>query len=89
MEVVRYIGGITSVLWEEGSSHCTEQPPQYCGCCSVQWGITSVHAGDKISTVGVNISTVKGIQYSGRIPSVPWRTTSVLWRLLSTVEIKI
>ena len=28
-------------------------------------GITSVHEGDNISTVGDNISTVEGIQYSG------------------------
>ena len=28
-------------------------------------GITSVHAGDNISTVGDNISTVEGTQYSG------------------------
>ena len=28
-------------------------------------GITSVHAGDNISTVGDNISIVEGIQYSG------------------------
>ena len=28
-------------------------------------GITSVHVGDNISTVGGNISTVEGIQYSG------------------------
>ena len=34
----------------------------------MHWGITSVHVGDKISTVGDNISTVEGIQYSwGRI----------------------
>ena len=35
----------------------------------MQWGITSVHAGDNISTVGDNISTVEGIQYCGGIPS--------------------
>ena len=52
-------------------------------------GITSVQWGD-------NISTVEGIQYSGGylqysegIPSVQWGITSVLRRLLSTVEIKI
>ena len=28
-------------------------------------GITSIHEGDNISTVGDNISTVEGIQYSG------------------------
>ena len=28
--------------------------------------------GDNISTVGDNISTVEGIQYSGGIPSVQW-----------------
>ena len=44
---------------------------QYCGGCSVQWGITSVQWGDNFSTVegiqyiGDNISTVEGIQYSG------------------------
>ena len=52
---------------------------QYCGGCSVQWGITSVQWGDSFSTVegvqyiggitsvqwGDNISTVEGIQYSG------------------------
>ena len=52
-------------------------------------GITSVHAGDNINAVGDNISTVEGIQYSGGIPSVQWGITSVLWRLLSTVEVKI
>ena len=33
--------------------------------------------GDNISTVGDNISTVEGIQYSGGIPSVQWGITSV------------
>ena len=32
---------------------------QYCGGCSVQWGIESVHVGDNISTVDNNISTVR------------------------------
>ena len=56
-------------------------------------GITSVHAGD-------NISTVEGIQYCGGIPSVLWGDNSstcggiasvlwgipsVLWRSFSTV----
>ena len=40
-------------------------------------GITSVHAGDNISTVGDNISTVEGIQYCGGIPSVLWGDTAV------------
>ena len=49
-------------------------------------GITSVHAGDNISTVGDNISTVEGIQYCGGY-SVLWRVPSVLWRdTFSTVE---
>ena len=34
--------------------------------------------GDTFSTVGDNISTVEGIQYSGEIPSVQWGITSVL-----------
>ena len=42
-------GGITSVLWRVFSI----------------LGDTSVHAGHNISTVGDNISTVEGIQYSG------------------------
>ena len=42
----------------------------------MQWGITSVHAGDNISTVGDNISTVEGIQYCERIPSVMWGDNS-------------
>ena len=43
---------------------------QYCGGYSVHWGITSVHAGDNISTVeglstvGDNISTMEVAQYS-------------------------
>ena len=48
-------------------------------------GITSVHAGDNISTCGGitsvlwgdNISTVEGIQYCGGIPSVLWGITAV------------
>ena len=54
---------------------------------------------DNIITVGDNISTVEGIQYCGRIPSVLWGIkavhvgdsfstvgiASVLWRLFSTV----
>ena len=35
--------GTASVLWGD----------KYCGGCSVQWGITSVHVGDNISTVGI------------------------------------
>ena len=44
--------------------------------------------GDNISTVGDNISTVEGIQYSGEIPSVQWGITSVQWGdNISTVEV--
>ena len=43
---------------------------------SVQWEMTSVHAGDSISTVGDNISTVEGIQYCGGISSVLWGDNS-------------
>ena len=80
LEVVQYIGGITSVLWGV---------LQYCGGCSVKWGIASVlwgiasvlwrwfsTVGDNISTVGDNISTVEGIQYCGGIPSVLWGDNS-------------
>ena len=41
---------------------------QYCGGCSVLWGITLVLWVD-------NISTVVGIQYCGGIPSVLWGDT--------------
>ena len=59
--------GIPSVLW--GDSFSTVEVVQYSG------GITSVHAGDNISTVGDNISTVESIQYCGGIPSVLWGDT--------------
>ena len=76
---------------------------QYSGGTSVQWGIASVlwrvfsTLGDNISTCGRmtsvqwrdNISTVEGIQYSGGYFQYNGGITSVLWRLLSTVEIKI
>ena len=58
VEVVQYSGGITSVQW--GDSFIAVEGIQYIG------GIISVHVGDDISTVGDNISTVEGIQYSGR-----------------------
>ena len=72
-------GGITSVLWRDTFSTVGEYL-QYCGgILSVLWrlfsqqgdnistvGIPSVYAGHNISTVGDNISTVEGIQYSGR-----------------------
>ena len=52
------------------------------GITSVQWGITSV-LWRVFSTVGDTFSTVE-------IPSVQWgEDKSVLWRLLSSVEIKI
>ena len=56
LEVVQYIGGITSVLW---------------GIASVLWGdsFSTVevvqYSGDNISTVGDSFSTVEGIQYIG------------------------
>ena len=49
-----------------GDSFSTVEVVQYIG------GITSVHAGD-------NISTCRGIT------SVQWGITSVLWRVFSTV----
>ena len=48
-------------------------------------GITSVHAGDNISTVGDNISTVEGIQYCGRIPSVLWEKQRYMWGIASVL----
>ena len=55
LEVVQYIGGITSVLW--GDSFSTVEVVQYSG------GIASVLWGDSFSTVEV-------VQYSGGITSV-------------------
>ena len=57
MEVVQYIGGITSVLWGDnfstvGDSFSTLEVVQYSG------GIASVLWGDSFSTVEV-------VQYSG------------------------
>ena len=50
---------------------------QYCRGCSVQWGITSVHAGDNISSV------VGQHRYCGGIPSILRGITSILWRITS------
>ena len=36
---------------------------QYCGGCSVLWGVASVHVGD-------SISTAEAVQYCGGIASV-------------------
>ena len=57
------------------------------GIASVLWrvfstlGVTSVHAGDNISTVRDNISTVEGIQYSGILTfndrDPPWMTREI------------
>ena len=62
LEVVQYIGGITSVLWGDsfstvGNSFTTVEVVQYSG------GIASVLWGDSFSTVEV-------VQYSGGITSV-------------------
>ena len=70
LEVVQYIGGITSVLWEDsfstvggiasvlwGDTFSTVEVVQYSG------GIASVLWGDSFSTVEV-------VQYSGGITSV-------------------
>ena len=51
---------------------------QYCGGCSVLWGVASVHVGD-------SISTAEAVQYCGGIASVLWGIASVLQRLFSTV----
>ena len=62
LEVVQYIGGITSVLWGDsfstvGDSFSTVEVVQYSG------GIASVLWGDSFSTVEV-------VQYGGGITSV-------------------
>ena len=56
LEVVQYIGGITSVLW---------------GITSVLWGITSVHMRDNISTVGIT-SVLWRVFSTVGITSVQW-----------------
>ena len=85
LEVVQYIGGITSLLWGIasvlwGDSFSTVGVVQYSGGIAlVLWGIASV-LWRWFSTVGDNISTCGGIT------SVLWGITSVLWRVFSTVE---
>ena len=64
--------GIASVLWGDTFSIVGGQL-QYCGGYSVHWGITSVH-------VGVNISTVEGIQYSGG-KNFNWRSNNICPKL--------
>ena len=54
LEVVQYIGGITSVLW---------------GITSVLWRLFST-VGGSFSTVGDSFSTVEVVQYSEGITSV-------------------
>ena len=54
---------------------------QYCGGCSVQWGIQSVHAEDNISTVEDNISTV------GDNISTVENNNSTVEDTISTVEV--
>ena len=77
LEVLQYIGGITSVLWGDsfstvGDNFSTVEVVQYSGeIASVLWGIASVLwrlfsiVGDSFSTVGDSISTVEVVQYSG------------------------
>ena len=53
---------------------------QYCGGCSVLWGIASVHVGD-------SIGTAEAVQYCGGTASVLWGIASVLWgNSISTAE---
>ena len=63
------------------------------GIASIHWKVFST-SEDDIRTCGDNASTARG--NCGVIPPVQWRLAStlwgitwVLWRLLSTVEIKI
>ena len=53
---LQYCGGITAV--HVGVPSVLWGLLQYCGGCSVQWGIISVQWGD-------SFSTVEGIQYIG------------------------
>ena len=65
LEVVQYIGGITSVLWGDsfstvGGSFSTVEVVQYSGgIASVLWGTASI-LWRWFSTVGDNISTCGG-----------------------------
>ena len=96
LEVVQYIGGITSVLWGDsfstvGDSFSTVGVASVLCRCG---RITSVHAGGTISTVEGNISTVEGIQCCGGSFSTVevvqysggyYQIASVLWRVFSTL----
>ena len=91
--------GITSVLWRY--SVLWRVPSVLWGPSSVLWKLFSTvgdkisTVGDKISTVGDSFTTVEGIQYIGGYHQYSEGTfstvgiTSVLWRLLSTVEIRL
>ena len=76
LEVVQYIGGITSVL---------------SGVASVLWRLFST-VGDSFRTVGDRFSTVEVVQYSGGTSvhagghQYMRGITSVLWRVFSTME---
>ena len=57
MEVVQYIGGITSELWRDSFSILW-------GMDSLLWRLLST-VGDSFITVGENFSTVEVVPYSG------------------------
>ena len=78
MEVVQYIGRITSVQWGIASVLWR---------VSVYWRTLPVHTGDSISRVGDNISTVDGIQYSGGVCSTVGVSFSIVGDNISTVEV--
>ena len=85
-ELSKFIGSIRKVCIGSSFNECLHNPlfqffllcspritsVQYCGGCSILWGIASVHVGDSISTVGNSISTVgdsistaEAVQYCG------------------------
>ena len=76
LEVVQYIGGITSVLWGDsfstvGDSFSIVEVVQYCGgIASVLWGIASVLWGIASVLCGDSFSTLEVVQYSGGITAV-------------------
>ena len=92
VEVVQYIGGITSVLWgivsvlwrllsTLGDSFSTVEGIQYIG------GLHQYMQGDNISTVGNTISTVGVFSTMGNTFSTVGDTFSTMGDNISTVEV--
>ena len=75
MKGIQYCGGYLQYCGGERNNSTCGGSLSTVGVPSVLWRL--------FSTVGDSFSTVEGIQYIGGITSV-----QVLWRLLSTVEIR-